>query len=142
MWHASLTTSFFVCIFSSSILLSLPSSSASFPPFTSSLPFPSPPLLLCSHLRECLQSFSPDFVLYNAGTDVLEGDSLGALSITAQGVIARDELVFREVGPRPICMVTSGGYTRQSARVIADSILNLKNKGLLTSPEASVGVSS
>ena len=30
-----------------------------------------------------IDSFKPDFVLYNAGTDILEGDPLGGLSITA-----------------------------------------------------------
>ena len=32
----------------------------------------------------------------------------------------------------PIFMVLSGGYQRETAKVIADSILNLKRKGLIT----------
>jgi len=30
------------------------------------------------------EEFHPDIVVYNAGTDILEGDSLGLLSITEQ----------------------------------------------------------
>nr|KAF6474343.1 histone deacetylase 11 [Rousettus aegyptiacus] len=50
-----------------------------------------------------------------------------------QGVIKRDELVFRVVRGRqvPILMVTSGGYQKRTARIIADSILNLYGLGLI-----------
>lgn len=49
----------------------------------------------------------------------------------------RDELVFRIVRGHqvPILMVTSGGYQKCTARIIADSILNLHNLGLI-GPEA------
>ncbi|CAG2220960.1 HDAC11 [Mytilus edulis] len=79
------------------------------------------------HLEGALNEFTPDVVVYNAGTDILEGDPLGNLSITAQGIIDRDHLVFSKVRSRciPILMVTSGGYQKTTARIIADSILNL-----------------
>ena len=32
----------------------------------------------------------------------------------------------------PIVMVTSGGYQRSTARIIADSVLNLRDKGLIS----------
>ncbi|XP_003389345.2 PREDICTED: histone deacetylase 11-like [Amphimedon queenslandica] len=84
-------------------------------------------------LPEALDEFHPDIVVYNAGTDVLMGDPLGILDITDQGVILRDELVFQTVRNRniPIFMVTSGGYQRNNAQVIADSILNLRAKHLI-----------
>ena len=52
----------------------------------------------------------------------------------------RDEIVFRKAKELniPIFMVLSGGYQPETARVIADSILNLKTKGLINlqpSPE-------
>ena len=55
-----------------------------------------------------------------------------------QGVIERDEIVFESVRKRniPIVMVTSGGYQRSNARIIADSILNLHQKGLINCQEA------
>ncbi|KAF5917244.1 hypothetical protein HPG69_000013 [Diceros bicornis minor] len=84
-------------------------------------------------LKKALQEHPPDVVVYNAGTDVLEGDRLGGLSISPQGIVKRDELVFRMVRGRqvPILMVTSGGYQKRTARIIADSILNLYGLGLI-----------
>ncbi|XP_022301246.2 histone deacetylase 11-like isoform X2 [Crassostrea virginica] len=94
--------------------------------------------LVDRHTKEALEEFQPDAVVYNAGTDILEGDPLGNLSITAQGIIERDRLVFSHVRSRniPILMVTSGGYQRSTARIIADSILNLKQLGLIPCEDA------
>ena len=39
--------------------------------------------LVEKHLKAAFQEFPPDLVVYNAGTDVLEGDPLGQLEITA-----------------------------------------------------------
>ena len=39
-------------------------------------------IILFRKLEEALDSFRPDFVVYNAGTDILEGDPLGALAIS------------------------------------------------------------
>lgn len=36
------------------------------------------------HLEEALVEFTPDILLYNAGTDILDGDPLGCLSISPQ----------------------------------------------------------
>jgi len=50
-----------------------------------------------------------------------------------QGIIKRDEMVFSIVrGKRiPIVMLTSGGYQRRTAEIIARSILNLRDKRLI-----------
>ncbi|EQB77839.1 Histone deacetylase 11-like protein [Camelus ferus] len=92
------------------------------------------------NLERALKEHQPDVVVYNAGTDILEGDRLGGLSISPQGVVRRDELVFRMVRGRqvPILMVTSGGYQKRTARIIADSILNLHGVGLIGPEAASV----
>ncbi|PPD77329.1 hypothetical protein GOBAR_DD25753 [Gossypium barbadense] len=78
-------------------------------------------------------NFAPELIVYNAGTDILDGDPLGGLKVSPEGVIKRDEKVFRFARDRkiPIVMVTSGGYMKTSARVIADSIINLSNEGLI-----------
>ncbi|KAH8383226.1 hypothetical protein KR009_007486 [Drosophila setifemur] len=84
-------------------------------------------------LMQSLAEFRPDVVIYNAGTDVLKGDPLGNLAITPEGVVERDRLVFstfRALGI-PIVMLLSGGYLKESAAVIADSIVNLRQQGLL-----------
>lgn len=89
--------------------------------------------LVDDHLQMALAEFDADLVVYNAGTDVLSGDVLGHLNISEKGVVQRDELVFRRVRRQglPVVMLTSGGYQRQSARVIAHSVLNLCRRGLL-----------
>ncbi|XP_071692752.1 histone deacetylase 2 isoform X2 [Rutidosis leptorrhynchoides] len=89
-------------------------------------------------LDEALQvagnAFNPELVIYNAGTDILDGDPLGRLKVSPDGVSIRDEKVFRFARDKniPLVMLTSGGYMKSSARVIADSIINLSNKSLIT----------
>ena len=39
-------------------------------------------VVVCRDLPHALDVFRPDMVVYNAGTDVLLGDPLGALDIT------------------------------------------------------------
>lgn len=53
--------------------------------------------------------------------------------VLCQGIIRRDEIVFRAARRRgiPILMVTSGGYQKKTARIIADSIINLHQQGLI-----------
>ncbi|XP_062250620.1 histone deacetylase 11 [Platichthys flesus] len=85
------------------------------------------------HSEGTLNEVRPDIIIYNAGTDILDGDPLGGLSISPQGIVKRDEIVFRTARRRgiPILMLTSGGYQKKTARIIADSILNLHQQGLI-----------
>ena len=78
----------------------------------------------------CISEFKPDIIIYNAGTDCMIGDPLGGLNITPQGIIDRDECVFRHAFSTRIPIVTllSGGYQYSNAPVIADSIENLFRK--------------
>lgn len=41
-------------------------------------------IYIFSVLTESLIKVKPDFIIYNAGTDILKGDRLGLLSITPQ----------------------------------------------------------
>jgi histone deacetylase 11 len=81
-------------------------------------------------LEEDMDSFRPEFVIYNAGTDILEGDPLGNLSITAEGIIIRDEMMIQMCVDRkiPVAMFLSGGYQKVNAEIIANSIQNLLQK--------------
>nr|XP_009686457.1 PREDICTED: histone deacetylase 11 isoform X1 [Struthio camelus australis] len=58
-----------------------------------------------------------------------------------KGIVKRDEVVFKAARSRriPILMVTSGGYQKRTARIIADSILNLHNLGLIDKELATSG---
>ena len=69
----------------------------------------------------------PDLLVYNGGTDILEGDPLGNCCVSAEDVVTRDQQVWQYAADKqvPICMLLSGGYARHSAQVIAASIANL-----------------
>lgn len=100
---------------------------------------------LRSLLPQIFQEFRPDFVIYNAGTDLLEGDPLSGLSISPQSIVERDLSVFAAcmepkgenehlrtifdrcgARPVPISMVLSGGYQQSNAGVIAECVQNLR----------------
>ncbi len=71
-------------------------------------------------LDEVLATFTPDFIFFLAGADPHEGDRLGRLKLTHQGLKKRDQLVF-EFARRldvPIVTVMAGGY----GRVVDDTV--------------------
>lgn len=65
-------------------------------------------------------AFRPDFAFYLAGADVLEGDQLGRLALTLDGVRARDERVFGWAARQhlPLVTVMAGGYNRDSLKLV------------------------
>jgi histone deacetylase 11 len=85
---------------------------------------------LKTSLKDSFSQFMPDIVYYNAGSDILDSDPLGGLSISAEGITARDEMVFEMCIKNnvPIVMVLSGGYSKENARVITNSIENMMTK--------------
>lgn len=62
----------------------------------------------------------PDLVFYNAGVDPHADDRLGLLSLTDQGLVARDRFVAAACASRavPVCGVLGGGYSADP-RVVA-----------------------
>lgn len=62
----------------------------------------------------------PDLILYVAGADPWEGDRLGRLALTKDGLRTRDERVFAHAARRatPIAMTLAGGY----APDVADTV--------------------
>jgi acetoin utilization deacetylase AcuC-like enzyme len=67
---------------------------------------------LAEHLPRVLDSHRPDVVFYLAGADPYEGDRLGRLKLSIEGLRARDQLVFDTCRERgiPIAIAMSGGY--------------------------------
>ncbi|GAB4089509.1 histone deacetylase family protein [Hydrogenophaga soli] len=63
-------------------------------------------------LAELDRRFAPGLVIYLAGADVFEGDRLGRLKLTAEGVAERDRRVFDWCWARrlPVALVMGGGY--------------------------------
>jgi acetoin utilization deacetylase AcuC-like enzyme len=71
-------------------------------------------------LPRVLSAAAPDLVIYLAGADTHEGDRLGRLCLTFDGLARRDVMVLdacREVGI-PVAITIAGGYGRD----IADSV--------------------
>ncbi len=68
--------------------------------------------LLGDGYLKSLASFQPEFMLYLAGADPFREDQLGGLSLTFDGLMARDRLVIGEALRRkiPIAIVLAGGY--------------------------------
>ena len=79
--------------------------------------------VLTNRLPAAMNEFKPNFVLYNAGTDIKAGDPLGAMNVSERGIVQRDAFVIDTARARniPTLVVTSGGYTQESAGIIARS---------------------
>lgn len=58
--------------------------------------------------------FEPEFVFYQAGADPLYTDALGKLSLTHEGLMARDRMVMEAVKTRatPFVITMGGGYSK------------------------------
>lgn len=83
-------------------------------------------LSVLTSLLAQLEQYGPfSLAFFNAGTDVLNGDPLGRLSVTARGIAERDRQVIRYLEERgiPWVMVPSGGYTEQSHQLLADTLV-------------------
>lgn len=85
--------------------------------------------LLESTLTQAIKESQPAFIVYNAGTDILVGDPLGNLGVTADGVEARDRYVIDTclAANIPLLIVPSGGYTEVSHTLIAKLLQHLLN---------------
>ncbi len=107
-----------------------------------------------------MAEFKPNLIVYIAGTDILVGDPLGKLDISADGIKSRDELVFKTAKDRQIPIVLlirfvffltigivifiyllslySGGYQHSNAAIIANSIINFYDKLLVNGIKSSL----
>jgi acetoin utilization deacetylase AcuC-like enzyme len=75
---------------------------------------------LATALPQVLAGAEPDLVIYLAGADPHEGDALGRLSLSFDGLARRDALIIdscREVG-LPVALTIAGGYGRRSSDTV------------------------
>ena len=63
-------------------------------------------------LKVSLLNFRPDIIFYIAGADPYEGDRLGRLGVSQEGLLLRDRLVFTTALTNcvPVAIVCGGGY--------------------------------
>jgi acetoin utilization deacetylase AcuC-like enzyme len=75
---------------------------------------------LAAHLPGVLDGHRPDLVFYLAGADPYEGDRLGRLKLTVDGLRARDRLVFDACRDRrlPVVVAMSGGYANDVDAIV------------------------
>jgi acetoin utilization deacetylase AcuC-like enzyme len=76
--------------------------------------------LLRTHLDGVLDRHRPDFVFYLAGADPFEGDRLGRLRLTIDGLRTRDEIVLRTCAAAglPVALSMSGGYANDIDAIV------------------------
>jgi histone deacetylase 11 len=81
--------------------------------------------ILKAELPGFIDNFSgAKLAIYNAGTDVYSGDSLGGLNLSIQDVLERDLFVLSQLYERkiPTLVLPSGGYSEESHRMIASTL--------------------
>ena len=69
--------------------------------------------LLHMNLDQILTSFSPEFIFYQCGVDILATDKLGKLGVSMKGCLERDRIVFDVVRQLnvPVVCTMGGGYS-------------------------------
>jgi acetoin utilization deacetylase AcuC-like enzyme len=67
-----------------------------------------------------LTGHRPDFIFYLAGADPYEGDRLGRLKLTIDGLRLRDEIVLRRCATAglPVAISMSGGYANDIDAIV------------------------
>lgn len=76
--------------------------------------------ILQQHIPQILDDFQPDFIFYQAGVDPFEGDRLGKLKLTIEGLKRRDEFVIAACRERGLPVVTTmgGGYAKEITHTV------------------------
>lgn len=72
--------------------------------------------ILVRELQKAKQYFKPDVVIYLAGADVAENDTLGDMHFSEYDIFNRDKLVYNFVSDLgvPILVLAAGGYGSES----------------------------
>lgn len=80
--------------------------------------------VLKTNFTRFLNAINPDFIFYNGGSDILNGDIFGMMDISVEGMVKRDLLIFKLAKERsiPICMCLSGGYGYENYKAVSKSL--------------------
>ncbi|MGM0480251.1 MAG: histone deacetylase family protein [Bacteroidota bacterium] len=72
------------------------------------------------HLDEVLSNFTPDFLFFQSGVDIIATDRLGRLNVSIDGCRQRDAIVFRLAKQMDVPIVASmgGGYSKEIKYII------------------------
>jgi len=69
--------------------------------------------IVSAALRESIEEFQPQLIIYDAGVDVTENDTLGHLSLSVEGLYRRERMVLDTAlgAGIPLAGVVGGGYS-------------------------------
>jgi len=75
---------------------------------------------LNAHLPRLYMDFKPDIVFYLAGADPFQGDKLGGLKLTKEGLRERDRVVIENARRSriPVAVLLAGGYAAELEDVV------------------------
>jgi acetoin utilization deacetylase AcuC-like enzyme len=84
--------------------------------------------LLKSRFPQLYREFEPDLILYLAGADPYEGDQLGGLRLTQEGLEERDRIIIGEALKLdiPIAVVLAGGYAADVGDTVSIHLNTIK----------------
>jgi acetoin utilization deacetylase AcuC-like enzyme len=91
---------------------------------------------LRSALAELFRRFSPGLIIFLAGADPHEGDRLGRLKLTMDGLAARDRMVLDQARERhiPVALAMAGGYGKNIQDTVAVHVQTIAIASHYTSP--------
>lgn len=86
-------------------------------------------------LEKSLAASRPQLAIYLAGADPFEGDRLGRLSISKEGLAARDRIVLETLRERqiPVALVMAGGYAKDVEDTVEIHFNSIKRAAKLRS---------
>jgi acetoin utilization deacetylase AcuC-like enzyme len=75
-----------------------------------------------------VMAWSPDFLFYLAGADPYEGDQLGGLRLTREGLRTRDRVVIQQARQKglPMAIMLAGGYARSVDDTVAIHVATIE----------------
>ena len=85
--------------------------------------------------------FAPELIIYLAGADPHEGDRLGRLKLSMQGLAARDRMVFDAARERgiPVAISMAGGYGKNIQDTVAVHVQTIAIASRYVRPARTVG---
>lgn len=86
---------------------------------------------LAENIPAIIKDFKPEFLMYVAGADPYKEDQLGALKLTKEGLVRRDEFVYKLAlsASIPVAVVLAGGYAFHESDTV-EIHCNTINKGI------------
>ena len=95
---------------------------------------------LAEHLPHVLDRHRPDVAFYVSGADPYEGDRLGRLKLTVNGLRRRDEFVMTECQSReiPVVVTMAGGYATDIDAIVTIHANTVREAARITNHQSRI----